>query len=283
VRKGCKVNGSKLSSVFDIEEDETATAPFKRPKQKSPSHGFTDLFKTPVLRFRALAAAFLWFSVAICFYGLAFNTGALPGDPYLVFFLVAAADLPGHLLVALIVDRTGRRPLNAALLFIGGVACVVTTFLPRGLVVTTIAMIAKIAMAGCFAVMYNYTAELFPTVVRNSAVGLCSMSARMGGMLTPQITLLDSLDKRIPTLVFGGFAVVASLLTLFLPETLREDLPQTLEDGEYFGRGDTAFRNCCRRKSPRSSLSEEQPEEIENPMEKETLMLQSNFFKKSNR
>jgi hypothetical protein len=39
-------------------------------------------------------------------------------------------------------------------------------------------------------VIYNYTAELFPTVVRNSAVGLCSMSARMGGMLTPQITLL---------------------------------------------------------------------------------------------
>ncbi len=46
-------------------------------------------------------------------------------------------------------------------------------------------MIAKIAMAGCFAVIYNYTAELFPTVVRTSAVGLCSMAARFGGMLTP--------------------------------------------------------------------------------------------------
>lgn len=154
---------------------------------------------------------------------------------------------------------------------------------------TTIAMLAKIAMAGCFAVIYNFTAELFPTVVRNSAVGLCSMAARLGGMLTPQITLLvgknfsvtrlwnssiwnpqahkfyppshmyllllvsifsfrlkqDSLDKRVPTLVFGGVAIFAAILALFLPETLHKDLPQTLEDGENFGKGDTAFASCC--------------------------------------
>lgn len=53
-------------------------------------------------------------------------------------------------------------------------------------------MVAKIAMAGCFAVIYNWSAELFPTVVRTSAVGLCTMAARFGGMLTPQITLLVS-------------------------------------------------------------------------------------------
>jgi len=111
--------------------------------------------------------------------------------------------------------------------------------------VTSLAMFAKIAMAGCFAVIYNYTAELFPTVVRNSAVGLCSMSARMGGMLTPQITLLDSLDKSIPPLVFGGIAVLAAFTGLFLPETLHKEMPQSLVDGENFGRGDTAFSSCC--------------------------------------
>jgi OCT family organic cation transporter-like MFS transporter 16 len=114
-----------------------------------------------------------------------------------------------------------------------------------GWIVTTIAMLAKIAMAGCFAVIYNFTAELFPTVVRNSAVGLCSMSARMGGMLTPQITLLDSLDKSIPTLVFGGVAIFAAFMGLFLPETLNKEMPQSLEDGENFGKGDNAFTSCC--------------------------------------
>ena len=38
-----------------------------------------------------------------------------------------------------------------------------------------------------FAVIYVYTAELFPTVVRNSVIGVCSVCARMGGTLAPFI------------------------------------------------------------------------------------------------
>lgn len=241
-RKATRINGKTFNNV---DERKYSVVALKAVNTVSESYGLSDLFRTPNLRFRAINTAFQWFSIALCFYGLAFNTGGLPGNPYLVFFLSGLADLPGHLLVILIVDKTGRRPLNAFFLFIGGVACIVTTFIPRGLVVTTIAMLAKIAMAGCFAVIYNYTAELFPTVVRNSAVGLCSMSARMGGMLTPQITLLDSLDKSIPTLVFGGVAVVAAFTGLFLPETLHKEMPQSLQDGENFGKGDTAFSSCC--------------------------------------
>jgi len=45
-------------------------------------------------------------------------------------------------------------------------------------------------IAGSFAIIYNYTAELFPTVIRNSAVGFGACSARFSGMLTPLIKLL---------------------------------------------------------------------------------------------
>lgn len=76
---------------------------------------------------------------------------------------------------------------------------------------TTIVMLGKLFIAGSFAVIYNYSAELFPTgnsadnfrirqfcslrflmfpVVRNSAMGLGSMCARLSGALTPLITLL---------------------------------------------------------------------------------------------
>jgi hypothetical protein len=39
----------------------------------------------------------------------------------------------------------------------------------------------------------------------------------------------------LPLFIFAGFSVLAAFLTLLLPETLDEALPETLEDGERFG------------------------------------------------
>lgn len=51
-------------------------------------------------------------------------------------------------------------------------------------------MIGKFALAGSFAIIYNYTAELFPTVVRSTAVGIGGMCARLSGAITPLLILL---------------------------------------------------------------------------------------------
>lgn len=61
--------------------------------------------------------------------------------------------------------------------------------------VITIVMIGKFAIAGSFAIIYNYTAELFPTVVRSTAVGIGGMCARLSGAITPLLILLVSLSK----------------------------------------------------------------------------------------
>ena len=57
---------------------------------------------------------------------------------------------------------------------------------------STFLMLGKAVLAALFAVVYVYAAELFPTVVRNVGVGSSSMSARVGGLLQPQIGLLVS-------------------------------------------------------------------------------------------
>lgn len=53
-----------------------------------------------------------------------------------------------------------------------------------------VVLLAKLLIAGSFAIICNYTAELFPTVVRNTAYGIGSMCARLSGTLCPLITLL---------------------------------------------------------------------------------------------
>ena len=43
------------------------------------------------------------------------------------------------------------------------------------------------------------------------------------------------MDPRLPIVVYGSIALVAALLDFFVPETKGKELPETIEDGKYFG------------------------------------------------
>lgn len=66
--------------------------------------------------------------------------------------------------------------------------------------------------------------------------------------MTPLITLLDSFDPKIPAVTFGFVSLLSGFLCLFLPETMNQPMPQSLNDGETFGRGDTCFGSCLGKK-----------------------------------
>ena len=57
---------------------------------------------------------------------------------------------------------------------------------------TVLTMLGKLGISGSFAVIYVYSAELFPTVVRTTGVGAGSMSARVGGLIAPFVAELVS-------------------------------------------------------------------------------------------
>lgn len=65
---------------------------------------------------------------------------------------------------------------------------------------------------------------------RNIGMGISSMSARIGGMLAPQILDLGAVWGPLPLLLFGVLSAVAGSLALLLPETNGRPLPQTIED-----------------------------------------------------
>ena len=56
----------------------------------------------------------------------------------------------------------------------------------------TLAMIGKFCISASFAIIYVFSAELFPTVVRNVGVGSGSFWARVGGVVAPYIGELVS-------------------------------------------------------------------------------------------
>ncbi|XP_072014083.1 organic cation transporter protein-like [Amphiura filiformis] len=207
------------------------------------TYGYTqlDLFRTPKLRMKTLIILCNWFVISMVYYGLSLSTSGLGVNDYVAGFVSGAVEIPAILSGWFIIERWGRRNPHSIYMIVGGVACLITTMLPLGVYRTTVAMIGKFGLSAAFSIIYIYSAELFPTVVRSIGMGVSSMSARVSGVLSPIILLLGDYWQPLPLVVFGSSSVIAGLLILLLPETLKENLPETLQDGEAFG-GDMSSR-----------------------------------------
>ena len=54
---------------------------------------------------------------------------------------------------------------------------------------TALALIGKASIVSCFCIIFIYSSELFPTVIRTVGVGCCAFWGRVGSLLAPQILL----------------------------------------------------------------------------------------------
>ena len=79
-------------------------------------------------------------------------------------------------------DCWGRRPILSFCQLVSGIACIGAGLLAEqeDLIILQVflSLIGKFGASACFAIVYVYTAELFPTVIRNTAIGACSTIAR---------------------------------------------------------------------------------------------------------
>lgn len=247
VARGVRINGKgiPLDKQYYLTKAKVNNVAIVDDVSSTTKVGISDLFKTPNLRHRTLNVCFCWFANALVYYGLSLSAGKLYGNPFLILFIMGLVEFPSYISLVFVLDLLGRRSITSTLMVIGGMCCILAAYIEQGTTVaTTVVMLGKLTIAGSFAVIYNYSAELFPTVIRNSAMGLTSMWARLSGALTPLITLLDSFDPTIPAVIFGVISLLSGLWVLLLPETMDQPMPQSIADGESFGNGDTAFSSC---------------------------------------
>lgn len=70
-----------------------------------------------------------------------------------------------------------------------------------------------------------------PRSCRQSGVGLCSMAARVAGIIAPLIRLLEQYHRAVPMAVFGSAPVLGGLLCFLLPETRGAELVDDTRGG----------------------------------------------------
>ena len=61
-------------------------------------------------------------------------------------------------------------------------------------ITVTLAMLGKVGISAAYAIIYVWSAELYPTVIRNAGMGLSSTFANIGGMISPYIADIVSLS-----------------------------------------------------------------------------------------
>ena len=114
----------------------------------------------------------------------------------------------------------------------GGGACLLIQLLSSlaPALIQSLALLGKLCLASSFSVVYIHSAEIFPTTVRNSGMGLVSVAARVGGIMAPFIVSLGEFIPQLQFTVLGLMSLLAGLLNLRLPETAGRQLPDTITD-----------------------------------------------------
>ncbi|CAK1543406.1 unnamed protein product [Leptosia nina] len=207
-----------------------------------------DVFRYPNIRKKFLILTFNWVAIGVAYNSLSYNTPNLGVDDYLAFFIGGAVELPSYFIAWRCIERYGRRWVFFCFAIIGGIACVSCALVPEEYpwVTVSLAMLGRLSAAASFAVFYVQIGELLPTVLRAQAMGAASFIAGVGLLACPYIVYLAVIFKSLPLLIIGILSIAAGFTTLFLPETLNQPLPQTLGDGELFGR-DFKILSCVQK------------------------------------
>uniref|UniRef100_A0A672HLR9 Solute carrier family 22 member 13-like n=1 Tax=Salarias fasciatus TaxID=181472 RepID=A0A672HLR9_SALFA len=195
-----------------------------------------DLFRIPYLRKRTLIMSCVWFATSLTYFGLSLNVGTFGLDVYLTQLIFGLVEIPARLITLPCLQYFGRRMWQSGTLIFGGLACLVILFVPRDLptVVTVLAVLGKFTACSIFITVYIYTAELYPTSLRQNGLGVNGMFGRVAGILAPPIRLLEVYHYTIPMLLYGLFPIVAGGLSFLLPETLTETFTNKNSKRNFF-------------------------------------------------
>ncbi|KAM9069865.1 solute carrier family 22 member 4 isoform X1 [Sarcophilus harrisii] len=216
-----------------------------------------DLFRTRHIAIITIMSLMLWMLVSIGYFGLSLNTPNLHGDVYLNCFLSAAIEVPAYVIAWLLLRSLPRRYIIAGTLFLGGGVLLFIQLVPTEyyFLSTSLVMLGKFGITSAFSMLYVFTAELYPTLVRNMAVGATSMSSRVGSIIAPYFVYLGAYDKILPYVLMGSLTVLIGIVTLLFPESLGMALPETFEQMQKV----KGFRS---RKKPRNSTGREETPKV---------------------
>jgi MFS family permease len=179
----------------------------------------------PPLRRSSLLLGAIWFALSFGWYGLIlwvptlFCEAKVDLDAYQDAFLVNAANLPGNLVSALLIDRVGRKGVLWGSLLASCASAVAFSF-ARTEATVLLASCSLNAMSTCsWNALDCLSTETFPTELRTSAMGVLTATGRLGSIAGQLVfgAMLDSSTTVALLCLAGGVLGLGALAAMALP------------------------------------------------------------------
>ncbi|KAH7306451.1 hypothetical protein KP509_22G012900 [Ceratopteris richardii] len=233
--KDCDVHTNSSDRGHSVDDNEY---------NKAAGGTLIDVFRNAETRKRIVILVMVWFATAMGYYAFNLNVGNLGTNLAMSVVLNAIAEVPGYGITTCVLNRFGRRNTLVVVLLLtacsslaGAVISLEIMHSPhahrlnhlRGSIQLACGLVGLLSIAGAYNLLYLYTTELFPTIVRNAALGMATQAGAVGSIIAPMVVVSAHVNTTIPFFAIGGISLLSGMMAIMLPETLNTPFHETLE------------------------------------------------------
>nr|XP_040219333.1 beta-alanine transporter [Anopheles coluzzii]XP_040219334.1 beta-alanine transporter [Anopheles coluzzii]XP_040219335.1 beta-alanine transporter [Anopheles coluzzii] len=204
-------------------------------------YGLASLFNGWRMAKNTMLVILCWTVCSVTYFTLVLLSSRMDGNPFLNFMYQGLIEVPAAFAGQRAADRFGRRATNAMALCCATAVCLVLVLIVRDpaneMAATVLTTFVKFCISITFFGVNLQSIEIYPTCLRQTGMAVGTIAATIFGIVGPYVVHLGTeYDVRYPFLVMGLSSAVGILAALFLPETLHQSLPNTIEEAQKFGK-----------------------------------------------
>ncbi|XP_063084354.1 organic anion transporter 7 isoform X2 [Cavia porcellus] len=233
LKKVAHMNGKKnIRETLTMEVLRSAMKEELEEAQKKLS--LCDMFQSPSLCKRMWLMSFVRFAVWMPTFGLILHLQQLGDNIFLLQCLVGIANIIAIYITFWTLNHFGRRISQLFFMSTVGILLLAFIFVTKEMQTPRfILTILGTAFSGASVTSaLTHANELLPTIIRATVLGLNGIAGSIGASLAPLLMVLVTYYPPLPWIIYGVFSILAGFVTLLLPETRNQPLPDSIQDIE---------------------------------------------------
>ncbi|XP_040596250.1 solute carrier family 22 member 14 [Mesocricetus auratus] len=176
-----------------------------------------------------LPMACVWYSVSYIYLTLSLKMKDFGVDNYVRYVIPGILEVPARLCCIVLLEYFGRKCSLFLSLTLATIICLFLLFLPQELksIIILMLVLGEFCLAATVSVFFIYTAELLPTVLRSTGLGMVSLAWAAGA--NTALAVSSKIKTQLPILFCCLSCVVALCFASLVPETGTDPLRDSIE------------------------------------------------------